>query len=248
MTIFNFTDVYKRQDFYTKIPYEWVDCTDLSGVHGFCDGASLTEIERRAKKAGGSFRFLDCGNFHYVSYVLQKSCKEPYDLVVFDHHADLMTPSFGSLLSCGNWIRQLLAENAFLKQVILIGVCDELAYAVKGEFKDRVKIYPESRMSQMEWVWDFAGLLKEPVYLSIDKDVFSSSELTTDWDQGSMTLAQLNQALQIICRKEPILAVDICGEYNSISGGNRRIEELDKRNSLANETILEMFLEKRIYA
>ena len=191
---------------------------------------------------------MDCGNFHYVSYVLQKDYKEPYDLVVFDHHADLMVSSFQGILSCGNWIRQILEEQKFLKRVILIGVSDELACAVRENFKDRVKIYTESELSGKDWVSDFAGQLKEPVYLSVDKDVFSSSELLTDWDQGSMTLAQLSRAWDIICKKEPVLAVDICGEYNSISGGNRRIEESDKRNSLANEKILNMFLEKRIYA
>lgn len=208
----------------------------------------MTEIERRAEKTGGSFRFLDSGNFHYVSYILQKNCKEPYDLVVFDHHADLLASSFEGILSCGNWIRQILKENDFLKRVILIGVSDELACAVREEFKDRVKIYTESELSGTDWISDFAGQLKDPVYLSVDKDVFSSNELITDWDQGSMTLAQLHQAWEIIRRKEPVLAVDICGEYNSISGGNRRIEESDKRNSLANEKILKMFLEKRIYA
>ena len=86
------------------------------------------------------------------------------------------------------------------------------------------------------------------MYLSVDKDVFSTSELTTDWDQGSMTLTQFRKIFQIIQKKVPVLAADICGEYNSISGGNRRIEELDKRNSLANEKILRIFLEKKIYA
>lgn len=248
VTIFNFTDVYKRQDFFKKLPCEWIDCTDLTGVHGFCDVDSFVEIVRRSRKTRGKLRFIDCGNFHYVSYALQKNYKEPYDLIVLDHHADLLTSKFEGLLSCGNWIKQVLKENDSLKHVILIGVSDELADAVRTDYNDKVTIYPESKLPGKDWLKDFSDQLKEPVYLSIDKDVFSTSELTTDWDQGSMTLTQFRQIFELIRTKVPILAADICGEYNSISGGNRRIEESDKRNSKANERILNIFLEKKIYA
>ena len=35
----------------------------------------------------------------------------------------------------------------------------------------------------------------EAVYLSIDKDAFGREEVVTDWDQGTMTLEQLERAL-----------------------------------------------------
>ncbi len=165
---------------------------------------------------------------------MQKDYKEPYDLVVFDHHADLMVSSFQGILSCGNWIRQILEEQKFLKRVILIGVSDELACAVREDFKDRVKIYTESELSGKDWVSDFAGQLKEPVYLSVDKDVFSSSELLTDWDQGSMTLAQLS--------RHGILSAKRNQFWQLISAGNitASAEETDGLKNRINETAWQM--------
>ena len=55
--------------------------------------------------------------------------------MVLDHHADLLASKFEGLLSCGNWIKQALNENDSLKKVVLIGVSDELADAVKTDYK-----------------------------------------------------------------------------------------------------------------
>ncbi|WP_077611877.1 arginase family protein [Clostridium sp. Marseille-P2415] len=248
VTIFNFSDVYRRQDFYREIPHEWIDCTDLSGVHGFCDEEALQVIEDRAKEVDGGIRFIDGGNFHYLSYALMKKQQEPYSLVVLDHHTDMIPPRFEGMLSCGSWIRQSLEDQECLQNVIMLGVSDELAGTIEERYQNRVTVYAETDISGEGWLSDFAGQLHEPVYLSIDKDAFSPDELTTDWDQGTMTLKQLHMVWNAINGEAPVLAVDVCGEYNSISGGPLRVEESDKKNSLANGKILNMLLEKRFYA
>ena len=54
--------------------------------------------------------------------------------------------------------------------------------------------------------------LSTPVYVSIDKDALSTSEAATNWDQGSLTFAQLAETLTTLAQKHKILGIDICGE------------------------------------
>lgn len=169
-----------------------------------------------------------------------KQQSESFDLVVFDHHADLLLPRFEGLLSCGSWIRQAFEDYENMNQVILIGVSDELSHYGKEEYGQRLTIFSESDIKNEDWLQSFASLLNRPLYLSIDKDVFSKKELITDWDQGTMTLNQFSCALDKIHQKVPVLAVDICGEYNSISGGAFQVEETDRMNSRFNGRILEL--------
>ena len=54
--------------------------------------------------------------------------------------------------------------------------------------------------------------LSTPVYISIDKDALSTSEAATNWDQGSLTFAQLADTLTALAQNHKILGIDICGE------------------------------------
>ena len=56
-----------------------------------------------------------------------------------------------------------------------------------------------------------------PLYVSIDKDVLGTTDASTTWSQGDMTLGEMMAALEFVTRhfKEAggkILQVDICGE------------------------------------
>ncbi len=171
-----------------------------------------------------------------------KKQKEPFDLVVLDHHTDMIPPRFEGILSCGSWIRQSLEDKECLQNVFLLGVSDELTGTIEEKYQDRVTVYAESDIYGKGWISDFADQLTEPVYLSVDKDAFSPEELTTDWDQGSMNFHQLQMVWDVIREEAPVLAVDVCGENNVISDDSFLAEASDKKNSQANETILHMFL------
>ena len=47
ISVLNFSGVYERQSFYKDRDCEWIDCSDLSGVNGFCDETSREEIDAR---------------------------------------------------------------------------------------------------------------------------------------------------------------------------------------------------------
>jgi hypothetical protein len=54
----------------------------------------------------------------------------------------------------------------------------------------------------------------EAVYITIDKDVLSSAEATTNWDQGAMPLDHVVRAIEMIAARCRIVGIDVCGDYS----------------------------------
>ena len=88
--------------------------------------------------------------------------------------------------------------------------------------------------------------VNEPVYISIDKDVLDPSSAITNWDQGSLTLSELEQLLAVVFRQEQVIGIDICGECPATLNlfEEMRETEIDNR---ANGELLRFFrsFEKR---
>ena len=215
-SIFNFTHVYEAYEFLQGEEFQWIDCTQIEGTDCYCD----QEAERRLKRlmtdlSLHTLHWIDSGDYHYLSKLWTDRIQEPFSLVVLDHHPDMQAPMFGQLLSCGSWVREALEQNPMLQEVWLIGVDDKLEGEIQG-FCDRVKLIPESRLLTEE----IGKIVREinigyPIYLSIDKDVMSPNECTTNWDQGSMTWQQLTAILTLM-GKHQVLGIDICGEEPKI--------------------------------
>ena len=242
ISVLNFSGVYERQSFYKDRDCEWIDCSDLSGVNGFCDETSMEEIDARISGLEGWIHFIDGGNFHYLSYLLMKHIRAPFTLVVFDHHTDMKPSMFAGLLSCGCWIKEALDALPFLKNVVLIGVADSLADTAEPDYAGRVRIISESMAEAGDtWLGILEAEASEAVYLSIDKDAFGREEVVTDWDQGTMTLEQLERAYRILDSRR-ILGVDICGEADRDEFFSGQMSASDEQNDAANRRILRMLL------
>ena len=242
ISVLNFSGVYERQSFYKDRDCEWIDCSDLSGVNGFCDETSREEIDARISGLEGWIHFIDGGNFHYLSYLLMKHIREPFTLVVFDHHTDMKPSMFAGLLSCGCWIKEALDALPFLKNVVLIGVADSLADTAEPDYAGRVRIISESMAEAGDtWLGILEAEASEAVYLSIDKDAFGREEVVTDWDQGTMTLEQLERAYRILASRR-ILGVDICGEADRDEFFSGQMSASDEQYDAANRRILRMLL------
>ena len=242
VSVLNFSGVYERQSFYKDRDCEWIDCSDLSGVNGFCDETSREEIDARISGLEGWIHFIDGGNFHYLSYLLMKHIREPFTLVVFDHHTDMKPSMFAGLLSCGCWIKEALNALPFLKNVVLIGVADSLADTAEPDYASRVRIISESMAEEDDtWLEILEAEALKAVYLSIDKDAFGREEVVTDWDQGTMTLEQLERAYRILDSRR-ILGVDICGEADRDEFFSGQMSASDEQNDAANRRILRMLL------
>ena len=90
--------------------------------------------------------------------------------------------------------------------------------------------------------------LSTPVYISIDKDALSTSEAATNWDQGSLTFAQLASTLTALAQNHKILGIDICGE-RARDMGFEDTAAADAQNSELNEKLykcLTTLVEKEI--
>lgn len=116
---------------------------------------------------------------------------------------------------------------------------------VPKEYGDRIHFYSESSLDQEAGWKAFASEhVNEPVYISIDKDVLDPSSAITNWDQGSLTLSELEQLLAVVFRQEQVIGIDICGECPATLNlfEEMRETEIDNR---ANGELLRFFVRLR---
>ena len=215
-SVYNFTHVYEVYDFMQQEDFIWVDCTQVEGTDCYCD----TEAEKQLKELMAdqpleAVHWIDSGDYHYLSKLWTDRITEPFTLVVLDHHPDMQRPMFGELLSCGSWVRVALEQNPMLRQVCLMGVDDKLMEETTG-FGDKVRVVSESDLLHQPTDKIIEAIqIDYPVYLSIDKDVMTLNECTTNWDQGSMSWKLLEALLRHLMQHK-VLGVDICGEEPKI--------------------------------
>ena len=109
----DFTGVYAEEGFLQKlqergVPYRRVELGDLEGTTCYCDPDAEAEISRRlVPEPGERMRWIDSGDYHYVTKILAAREQAPFTLVLVDNHPDDQAPAFGGVLSCGSWVRDL---------------------------------------------------------------------------------------------------------------------------------------------
>ncbi|RKM56398.1 hypothetical protein D6853_06315 [Butyrivibrio sp. X503] len=221
ITVLNFSGVYEEESFYqgdksscfcgSGKEAALLDMKDIPGTNCMCDDIAVAEIKERIEKAKlspESIHFIDSGNYHYMSYILLSLVKEPFSLIVFDHHPDMQPPKFGDILSCGGWVLKVLQDNPNVRDVHIIGADENLISELSKEDTDRVSFYTLDDIK--------TGLPKTeyPVYLSVDKDVVKREELITNWDQGEMNADDLLGSIRELASApdRKLIGIDICGE------------------------------------
>lgn len=287
ITVQDFTGVYAEQAFMQELrataetskDVRWLDCTKIVGTDCYCDDDAIKEINElidNAERSSGSINsnsaetapgihFFDNGNYHYMSKLWTDRVQEPFTLIVFDHHPDMQPPRFGGILSCGGWVKEVLDNNKFVQNVIIIGVKDELVETVHEELSqsgeanilEKVTFIKESELSTLSFQSSLSSFIKvgEPVeprlssqhslYISIDKDALSPTYAATNWDQGSLTLDALKDCITALTTGRKILGIDICGERAHDFEGDEHhtVQEADALNSDLNRELVE-FLKK----
>ena len=73
----------------------------------------------------------------------------------------------------------------------------------------------QSLQHEASWKQFSNETIDTPVYISVDKDVLNPQSAVTNWDQGFLTLNELEHLLSIILKHEKIIGIDICGECSS---------------------------------
>ena len=181
--ILDFTGVYDDEFAKEKTSLTWIDCTDITG----CERVDSVGIH--------GIHFLDSGNYHYVTKIMTDRIKEPFSLVVFDHHTDMQKPMIEGLTSCGDWAGKVIKDNPYICQLILVGPEKKDINAI-GLRSNKLITYSaqEIRAEAMESKTNQIDL-SVPVYISIDKDVLDESISETNWSQGHMKLGTLSICL-----------------------------------------------------
>lgn len=246
VVLMNFTHVYEEERFVRNRRFSWIDCTDLDGTDCYCDSEACRVLEQRiAPYHSDCIHFIDSGNYHYMTKLWTDRLDYPFSLVVFDHHPDMQPTLFDDMLSCGSWVKEMLDSNPELKHVVIAGASDDLIGKVLPGYRDRVKFYSERELSQEDgWARFSSGHVDTPVYISVDKDVLDTASAVTNWDQGSLSLPELESLLSAILRKEQIIGVDICGECSRSLDYFEESRELEM-DGKANSELLSLFLRQK---
>lgn len=189
------------------------DFSCFEGTNCYCATESAEQIRHAvAELPLRAFHEIGTGDYHYVSLFWLERIREPFSLVLIDHHPDDQPGAFGTdLLSCGGWVEQarrlpLLQGDAWVRQA--------------ADFP-ALELLP-------------AG----PVYLSVDLDVLSPDYARTDWDQGAMRLEELLSGLRSLAAARTILGVDLCGGLTPEKGASPVDEALNARTG---EALWEVF-------
>lgn len=206
---FDFNGVYANEDIASDLTC--MDCSQITGSRLFCSQEAEQKLKTLIHQQGiHGIHFLDSGDYHYITKLMCDEVKEPFELVVFDHHSDMKPPLFKGTLSCGDWLAQCINDNQFLQQVTLEGPSD--IQVIKEMKSQKVHYINEQSIGQAD-----LGQINQqlPVYLSIDKDLLTDKVVKTNWDQGNVSLEQLKKALSSILANRSIIGVDICGNLNT---------------------------------
>ncbi|MBR6858618.1 MAG: hypothetical protein IKM89_04345 [Bacteroidales bacterium] len=229
----DFSGVYEAEDFLRclqeqGLPVRHVELGEIEGTVCYCDAAAEAEIRRRlAPVADAGIRWIDSGDYHYVTKVLADFQQEPFVLVLVDNHPDDQEPAFGGVLSCGSWVKALRESQPMLQAVWTLGP----DHRIRGPRVDReLEEGIDDLLEALEGQW---------VYLSIDKDVLRREESRTDWSQGSYALETLAGWLRKLLKMN-VVAIDLCGEFAPSKGATPEDLRINgKTNRYLQELILD---------
>ncbi len=182
--------------------------------------------------------FFGSGDFHHLSLPLiaRLATGRPMRVLVFDNHPDNMRFPFG--VHCGSWVSRVAALPNVTRVDVAGITSGDIAAAHAWEnrltplYRDRLRYWSigvDTRWSQriglrdafqgfdaapamMDALIDDFARDNTPVYLSIDKDVLDPSEARSNWDQGCMSVTDLQAA--IIALRDRLIGSDINGEVS----------------------------------
>lgn len=222
-----------------------INLPNLKGVRYMLEKSKLQEIKNKLDLKMPGIVYLGSGDFHHFSKLMIEMTRKKPVLVLIDHHSD-MFESPGEVITCGSWVGDLVKENKIEKCVIMGLNRKDYEFFRNSEYK-KVFFIPEDLPQEVRIYYLMKELSDQdaPVYLSIDKDVLSKDYAATNWDQGTMTLEELLEIIEIIARTKRLIGVDVCGEWKQATG-NYISGMLDKEKILKNEESNIRILDKLI--
>lgn len=199
--------IYK--DLYNHI----IDIHELSGTYIMCHVDTLNKItEKIDKTKQGQLYYLGNGNYHYLTLSLLAQIKEPFTLVLFDHHNDAGYLPYPNMISCGSWVQNAVEDLPLLEEVFIIGANAGNKKDAKSQVASKINILNEDELSKGS-LSDFASKIKtKNIYLSVDRDILSKKVVQTNWNQGKVSLKKLVKSLELVSQRHSVIGADVCGD------------------------------------
>lgn len=251
ISIQDFSGVYNEQPFMKELKdvlhASWFDCSQLNSTDCYCDNEAQEALSQMiATHPVQGLHFMDNGNYHYMTKLWVEKIHEPFSLAIFDHHPDMQPPRFEGILSCGGWVKALLETSSFIQNVYIIGVADKLIKELKEDescefhkYKTKVKFVPETKLQEISII-ELLNQEKNPLYVSLDKDVLCREEAVTNWDQGSLKFQTLKNTLEFLLTEKDVIGMDVCGE-RAKDMDFLEAQIADKINNQMNMDIVQLF-------
>lgn len=211
----DFESIYQDQSWIQSTQNVCMKLKDLPlhGINGFCSEESQEILLNHCSHIQTpSLVFSGSGNYHYLSLFLLNRIKTPFSLILFDHHSDMQIGPSNDMLSCGNWVDFVLRENPYLKQLFIIGISKQYVPKNYGDFGKEIFFFTDEEVKKRGWLEQLNSAIQFPLYISIDKDVFSQEFVHTNWDQGSMNQQEIQMFFEKVALKHQMIGGDICGE------------------------------------
>ena len=186
--------------------------------------------------------FMGAGDFHHATALLLEATlakiEEPITLIHFDNHPDFVKSNL--VTSCGSWVNDA-AQHPKIEKIITIGVCSkDLQNAKKmgGNLglieSGKLVILPYKEQQAMDNLLSY--IPTKNVYITIDKDVLASEDITSNWDQGMMRLPYLLRVLREIGEQHTIIGADVNGDYSEAKySGNLLVKLLKHAERLMDQ-------------
>ncbi len=214
--IMNFSGAYEYEPFANNPDFIHLNCAHLNGTDCYCSQEASKEIKNIiAPYSAEGIHFIDNGDYHYITKFWMEKLNQSFSLVLFDHHTDMQPSRIPGLLSCGDWVKDAIDEDPKLRQVIIIGTPQGTEEKIPNIYRRKVYLFSREKIRQMLSAQEQLTM-KEPIYISIDKDVLNTAYAETNWDQGTLTLQELQQSLLSIMTHNHVIGIDICGEYKIV--------------------------------
>jgi arginase family enzyme len=208
--------------------------------------------------------FAGSGDYHHVSLLLIERLRKlgvRMQVVVFDNHPDNMRYPFG--IHCGSWVGHV-SRLPFVSRVHVVGITSpdvEGIHTLENQLaplrSGRVVYWcvrrnlgalrflgvRQSRSFQsvpemLEGLGNELTDAREPVYLSIDKDVLAHEVVQTNWDQGVMRLEELESAIRMLQGR--LIGSDVVGDvsvYRYHSRFKRLLSGLDGQPAIPMQSL-----------
>lgn len=244
VTVLNFDQNYLFQKHLQRPIYEWIDLSDIRHTKRYCELDSLSKINQRLqKRKNRGIAFLGSGNYHYVTFLFLSEIEEPFTLILFDHHTDMMEAPSCTMISCGSWVLQAIERLPKLQKVMIVGAGKEFANQIPPHLREKVSLFLNVGSGTIDSLSRLivSRVPTSTVYISIDKDVLDRTDAVTDWDQGNMKIHELLRLVGSVSARFKVSGVDICGEYPLFPLDIFRAEsrQIIRKNERANRMILD---------